>query len=207
VAAGSKLIRILGVARIERIHGSPIGRFTFRDEPGRLFALLPSPVDHDACFERAGFSDFADSTDEWDADFRDVLDRLVGSLLSQGPVTVDGARAAEPGFLGLRLGLKSPPDDPAGRLVLAASDDQFGPCCAYFGAPARAAVFTDDGHSIVWVWLRENLEDQWPKVLCAAAGTLPVVETKLRWEALGPSAASLVRADGPFGAEAPSRIE
>jgi hypothetical protein len=63
------------------IHWSPVPR---ADESLSLFALWPAPVNPDVCFQKAGFTDFGDGYEKWDADAGGVLTRLLGVLGSYG---------------------------------------------------------------------------------------------------------------------------
>jgi hypothetical protein len=65
-------IRALGVGSLgERYWGT---------SKGSLFALLPDPVDADACLEQAAFTSFADSDATWDRDFERVVLTLLQAL-------------------------------------------------------------------------------------------------------------------------------
>jgi len=140
---------------------------------GHLYAIWPSPVDHDVCFEAAGFEDFADSDGAWDDDFADLVQRLIHALggarvavLAAGEYPVDGWRR--------RRSLRD-------ALIGAARDDGFGPCVVHFGEPATAAVRTSDGHPILWTWMAEPSID---RILGAVAQGRPVKRMDMNWEKL-----------------------
>ena len=161
---------------IERLNWGWVGpaRPPWAPASGRLWALWPSPVDHDACFEAAGFHDMADTDATWEDDFCGVLGRLLtafdafgASWLTEGAYPRRGRRV-----------FMSPRD----VLLAAATDDAFPPCIVSFGEPARASVRTSDGHPLFWLWLDggASIEAFLPRV---AAG-LPTREAVLGWEQL-----------------------
>lgn len=111
---------------------------------GRLWAVWPSPVDHDACFAAAGFTDFADTDAAWDAEFDGMLARGLAALSDLGDAAlVAGEYPTERGQP--RVSLRD-------ALLAAARDDNFPPCVVAFGEPALASMRTSHGHPIVWVW-------------------------------------------------------
>jgi hypothetical protein len=59
---------------------------------GRLYAIWPSPVDHDLCFDAAGFADFSDSDDLWHRDFNDLVARVLESLGDLGTAILHEGR-------------------------------------------------------------------------------------------------------------------
>ena len=87
--------------RISRLNWGEVseGRPSWSGASGRLWAIWPSPVDHDLCFESAGFTEFSDTDASWDSEFADLVGRLMGILenlgsatLSEGEYPVDGGR-------------------------------------------------------------------------------------------------------------------
>jgi hypothetical protein len=63
--------------RISRVNWGEVnnGRPEWSSPSGQLYAIWPSPVDHDLCFDAAGFADFGDSDDLWHRDFNDLVAR------------------------------------------------------------------------------------------------------------------------------------
>jgi hypothetical protein len=135
----------------------------WRGQRGTLFATWPAPLDHDACFAEAGFRHFCDTDDAWDAEFDELLERVLTALGKCGATTAK---------------------NPSEKLARAAHDDRFEPCRIELGAPARALLCTSDGHPIVWVWLRDDSLDAWNDALGAA--DRPTEETSLKWDRLLP---------------------
>lgn len=145
------------------------------------FALWPEPVDHDLCFEKAGFTQFADSDESWDADFESLAERLLHALRNNGTMRlVSGERAVS------RTGLFRRPEVGSllQTLIFAAQDDQFPICILEFGQPASARISVGHGHPIFWVELLDTTV--FPAVLNDAANKLPVAESMLQWEMLLP---------------------
>lgn len=123
--------------KIARVHWAEIteARPSWSSASGRLYAIWPSPIDHDACFAAAGFSDFGDSDEAWDAEFAEFVEKTLAVLGEIGK-----ARG------GPRASLRD-------ALIAAARDDNFPPCVVSFGEPVVASVRTSDGHPILWIWI------------------------------------------------------
>lgn len=111
----------------------------------RLWALWPSPVDHDACFEAAGFADFADSTETWHFEFAQLVANLLAELGQVGR-----PRLAEGEYPTRRARTRESALD---ALLAAALDDNFRPCLLAFGHPPQALIRSSDGHPILWIAL------------------------------------------------------
>jgi hypothetical protein len=191
-----------------------LGRHYMGQRPGSLFALLPDPVDADACLASAGFTRFADSDERWDADFDAFVAATVTALqarFGEPEVTVPerSPHAAWverlDGFLGgLLLGRSRPARrrwTATDALRHAARDDQtfafahvgFGDANHRHAIGYRAGLFAGDGHPILWVWLDEQVAEQWPAIAQAAAGDWPCTELELAWGSLLPSMPMLAR--------------
>ena len=133
--------------KIVRVNWSEItdARPSWSSASGRLCAIWPSPVDHDACFEAAGFSDFSDTDAAWDAEFAAFVETTLAVLGEMGtPVLTEGEYPLDRGRS--RGSLRD-------ALVAAARDDNFRPCVVGFGEPVVASVRTSDGHPILWIWI------------------------------------------------------
>ena len=140
---------------------------------GQLYAIWPSPVDHDLCFESAGFADFGDSDSAWDDDFAQLVQWLVDALgeagtamLREGEYPVAGGRA--------RHSIRD-------ALIAAATDDNFSPCMVHFGEPPTSSVRTSDGHAILWTWMAEG---EIGPVLDVVAKGREVNQMTMNWEKL-----------------------
>jgi hypothetical protein len=147
-----------------------------------LAAVWPAPIDHDACFRAAGFSDFADTGDIWEAEFRKMAGGLVTRLSSLGiPNVTKPIEARKAGFLG--LGRRASALPLVEQLMLSTRDDQFPPLIVRFGEPPAAVLRTSGGHPIFWVTLTCA---RIPEILVEVAKGRPVIETQLAWETLLP---------------------
>jgi hypothetical protein len=143
-------------------------------EPGRIWAVWPSPVDHDLCFQSAGFDEMSDSDDAWDGEMSAIIARTVASLSDLG-----GGAVVDGEYL---VGKKD------GRslheaLLAGTKDDNLQPPVVAFGEPPSASVRTSDGHPVLWIWLAEgDLRERLPYV----ADGHPLAERQLNWAGLVP---------------------
>jgi hypothetical protein len=161
--------------RISRVNWGEVseGRPSWSEASGRLWAIWPSPVDHDLCFESAGFTEFSDTDASWNSEFADLVGRLVDALENLGKATLSEGECP----VARRRTLSSLRD----ALIAAATDDNFPPCVISFGAPAIASVRTSDGHAILWAWMAEGTVD--PFLIAVAAGR-ELNEMTMMWERL-----------------------
>lgn len=172
-------------------------------QKGNLFALLPDPVDADACLERAGFTSFADSDDAWDRDFERVVSDLLQALRRrwEEPEVVAPPRSTRrPWTERLRAFFGKHHDDdilnpgglsPLAALVDAAHDDSHLDFASvrFEGVTrsSQAMVWTSDGHPILWVWLSENAGATWSDTVAELAKGFPCVELSIAWDLLVPN--------------------
>ena len=177
---------------IDFIHWGDLGVRNRHGEPGRLLALWPAPLDHDACFEQAGFDSFADTDAAWDADFAILIEDMLAILGTYGSPVVTGEPIARRPFIGRLVRKRAAKFPLSEQLSLVAHDDQFAPCHMEFGTPVQAAVHVSDGHPILWLWLNQGVASGWPGHLNSVARGRKLIETALRWSFLLP--ASLVSA-------------
>ena len=144
------------------------------------WALWPDPVDHDLCFAEAGFKGFADSDEQWDADFSMLIDDLMTCLSRVGdPVLLSGIQPVQ------KIGwLRKKTASLQESIEYAATTDGLPPCCVGFGQPPGAQLIASDGHPLFWLYLRPPLIFQ--EVLESVAGDRKVMETDLDWSILTP---------------------
>jgi hypothetical protein len=115
----------------------------WRPSAWRLWALWPSPIDHDSCFAEAGFSDFGDSDEAWNTAFAALLEEVLICLNRYGePRLLEGEQPTERGRPRRTLG---------DALLAAATDDNFPACFVGFGSRTQALLRTSDGHPVLWV--------------------------------------------------------
>jgi hypothetical protein len=130
-------------------------------------------VDHDACFEAAGFTDFADSTQAWHDEFARLVSNLLAELGQAGR-----PRLAQGEYPTWRARLRKSMAD---ALLSAALDDNFGPCVLTFGQPPLALIRSSDGHPILWIALAHG---DATALLAAAAKSAPPRQRLLDWSKL-----------------------
>ena len=139
----------------------------------RVWALWPSPVDHDSCFQSAGFEDFDDTDEAWDSEFGAWVAEVVAALETRGTARL--AHGEYPLARGRRC------ESLGEALVAAARDDNFSDCVVTFGAPERASLRTSDGHAILWL---ADAAGDIAKVLEIAARYGELRQKQLDWEKL-----------------------
>jgi hypothetical protein len=143
------------------------------DEVEGAVAIWPSPVDHDACFQAAGFVEFADSDEIWDEEFEGLLHRVIAFCSTLG-------RSVVKTFVGSK-GVHDPA--PADVLLAAASNDQFRTSIVGFGPTLN--LITADGHPILWLCGQTQVETV-KGALSTFAGELPLRRITLDWPKLMP---------------------
>jgi hypothetical protein len=163
--AGSSAIRVL---HWDELALSAVPELAAHSD-GRVLVLVPAPIDHDECFASAGFTDFADTDDDWYAEFSALVWRLFQFLEQAGPAR-------------LPLG-RSTLATPVEAIVAAARDDNFPASVVHFGSPTQASVSASAGHPLLWLWsARDRFDDH--ELLSSTAGSLELVRTRLDWSAL-----------------------
>src|SRR5262245_45668258 len=162
------------------------------DHAGARIAIWPAPVDGDACFEAAGFTEFADTDERWDRDLRGITERLVGAMSELGSPRIRSAdepvwhpRNLAERMAALFRGLEHRPTL-LDTIACSITNDNFAPCVVDFGEQPVATLCTSDGHSIWWVWLSASAAAQVPELLTRIAAGLPVVEQHVKVAVLVP---------------------
>jgi len=147
---------------------------------GTLLAIWPSPINGDACFTKAGFTDFDDDDldEAWDADFENLTSSLVRRLSSFGTTV-------------LRYGssvLQTDQTIEEALLETTGKDTQIcvPPCIVDFGDPPRASLCTSDEHRIWWVKISDGLVGV-EAFLQELAGLRPLVRRDIDFAILAPS--------------------
>jgi hypothetical protein len=169
------------------VHWSPVpaGEAADLPPPGcRLLAVWPAPVNHDACFQAAGFTLFGDNDETWDQAAENLLHRVLAHLSRLGAPTLasPALRDDPPWYLRpFRTGQELPLPQQA---LLPMLDDALPGFHAHFGREG-AALRTGSGHFLLWISLPDNGSDPAGFVRTIAA-PWKVVETALRWAPLLP---------------------
>lgn len=156
-----------------------------------VFAIWPSPVEPDACFLNAGFSSFANTDEKWDAEFKVIIQQLLEALVSCGELVI--RQDIECNYVYsfrekilLSLKLMNPVVDLnlSERILLAATDSQFGDLVIDFGSSALAAIRVGSGHPIFWLGIHQNEKELFLKCLSSIEEGRYVENLKLDWERL-----------------------
>jgi hypothetical protein len=162
-------------------------------EGERRFAIWPSPVEHDCCFEKAGFTEFSDSDDQWDTEWKGVLFRLLRFMAQFGAHTLLNANDVESpvrNWWGRLLSFQSPKIvlAPLERLLLSTVDDQFADAVITFGDPPLIVVRTGAGHPVVWLTIAPPTSLSVSSLVRQIAEDRPVARLELDWKYLiGPN--------------------
>ena len=143
---------------------------------GTLLAIWPSPVNADACFTKAGFTDFNDDDLDraWDEEFEKLTSLLVQRLSSFGAPVV-------------RFGTPHGSIE-AALLEATGKDTQIcvAPCIVDFGNPLRVSLCTCDEHPIWWLKISPGLFPIEP-MLQEMAGGRPLERRSIDLAVLAPS--------------------
>jgi hypothetical protein len=152
----------------------------------RLLAIWPAPVNHDACFEQAGFTLFGDNDAQWDQAAEGLLRRVLEKLgrygdpkLESRPLRNNPPWYLRPFVTGRELPLPE-------QALWPMQWDSLPDFRVRFGEKG-AALRTGSGHFLLWV----TLPDAGPEAggfVSEVAEPWAVLETKLRWTTLLPAA-------------------
>src|SRR4029453_15564917 len=122
-----------------------------------LLALWPSPVDDDCCFTDAGFSEFDDSDEQWDAEWKAMVERMLEALNDFGPAIIHNKGAGVRGRSSLAswvIPWYSPTEavelSIADRTILSTHDDKFEDAVVDFGELPKVTLRSGQGHPILW---------------------------------------------------------
>lgn len=168
------------------VHWSPVTSDStqrYVAEGLQMFALWPSPVNDDACFRKAGFTDFGDGNERWDAHADGLLTRLLAELCSYGTPHIVSEPAvrhqpwyrhpfAKPEVFDLRQ-----------QIELATQWDNLPDCIVAFGE-SSVSLRAGSGHHIFWIVMPEGESASFVSIIDRVAGSHPVVRTDLRWDYL-----------------------
>jgi hypothetical protein len=174
------------------VHWSPVtGNCVkgWREAGVQLFALWPAPVNHDVCFEEAGFTDFGDRDEVWDIKADGLLTRLLAELQRLGsPRLTSEPLFHDPSPWYLRLFGKTGNTKPLElreEIELRLYEDNVPDCVVFFG-DSGVSLNTSFGHQIFWIGLPEILSAGFVQCLGRVAGSHPLIQTDLKWDRLAP---------------------
>lgn len=137
-------------------------------------AIWPAPVDHDQCFEAAGFKDFADSDETWEDELNAMIEALVLEFSAWGSPNARGGEFKGEKSISVAEAClaieKSVALDELASLFI-----EFGPI----------QVRSGHGHPIFWVKAPNSEEFNHDLLLRKLAGGRRVDQVQLDWKALG----------------------
>lgn len=162
------------------VHWSPVPGGT---EGMALFAIWPSPTNDDVCFRKAGFTDFDDGDERWDADAESLLTRLLEALVSYGPARLMSEPAEEHRSWFRRWFANAEVFDLRQQIALPIQCDALPDCIVAFGE-SGVSLRTGSGHHIFWITLPHAEASSFPTLARRVAASHPMVRTELRWEHL-----------------------
>lgn len=174
-----------------------VGRCAWQSRPGTLLAVLPEPVNADASLEAAGYDSFADGDEEWDDDFERLIASLLDALSRRDGTPALRAPARRPaarrGWWSFPRPAPTPALSPLDALASAGHDDQWLEfACAAFGPGQSAALFTSDGHRLLWLWFAADSDvDELVEVARRAPASWPCRDLVIDWPRLIPSTLEL----------------
>ncbi len=168
------------VLSVFTVHWSPVSR---ADNGEELFALWPAPMNDDVCFRAAGFTDFGDADEAWDADANRVLDRLLSILSGYGQPNLI-SKPVERSQSWLRslfrqaevYGLRE-------QIELPIQWDELPDCVIAFGE-SGITLRAGKGHHIFWISVPAECAMKFSNVAQQVAGSHPLLRTDLRWDRL-----------------------
>jgi hypothetical protein len=149
---------------------------------GQLLAIWPAPVNHDVCFEAAGFTLFAENDEEWDKAAKDFLQRVINRLSSFGALKQINVplRDDPPWYLrAFRTGHELPLLQQA---LFPMQWDNLPRFHAQFGGD-RVALRTGDGHFLLWITM-PDIGMAPVEFVRGVAASSEVHESPLRWNIL-----------------------
>lgn len=146
-----------------------------------LLAVWPAPVNPDACFEAAGFTDFGDGDAGWERNTAMTVDRLLSALTAYGVPQLISVPLKRSWPLYLRLFI-SEQELPLPEQVKGPMFSDSVPACEVQFGDAGVSLRTGAGHALWWVELPVVVDVA--VFVSQVAGGLPVQRTTLAWEHL-----------------------
>jgi hypothetical protein len=148
---------------IDRLHWDTVVTSPANAAPNRekrWLAIWPSPIDADACFADAGFSQFTDTDGAWDQQWRSIIADAISGLSAYGPPTIRHpiVPVTETSLIERLCGASQYRDIRLSlieQVMLASMDDQYPPAIVGFGNPPQITLTTCDGHPVLWMCYTE----------------------------------------------------
>jgi hypothetical protein len=152
--------------------------------PGwRLAALWPSPVNADAWFEAAGFTDFDDADAPWDTLAEAWLQRLIQALSALGTPALRSAPLQARRAWWQRWHRPTEPLPLPQQLLMPMHWDSLPARELHFG-DSGVVLRTGQGHWLCWLHWPEDRAAELPALLLQLADGHPLHRTPLAWQHL-----------------------
>jgi len=140
-------------------------------------------MNHDVCFRNAGFTDFGDADEAWDADAEGLLHRLLAEMSKYGEPRLSSAAVEQPQPWFRSLFRTPAVFSLRDHITLPIQWDQLPDCVVEYGE-SGVSLRTGRGHHIFWIRMPSKLSDAFLALVHTVAGFHPLLQTKLRWDAL-----------------------
>lgn len=152
--------------------------------PGwRWAAVWPSPVNADACFQAAGFTDFGDADGHWDALAEAWLQRLIEAFSALGTPLLRSPplKARRPWWQ--RWFKPAEPLPLLQQVLMPMHWDSLPTCELHFGG-SGVVLRAGQGHGLCWLRWPDAQADALPALLLQLAAGHALHRTPLAWQHL-----------------------
>ena len=158
-----------------------------------LHVIWPSTVDSDACFADAGFTEFADSDSDWDANWQTLIERVVSTLSKYGDPIIENPQTAvvQTSLLDRirAVRIRDPEVELTliEQLVLATTVKGFGQAVVNFGSEHSLTLVCGDDHPLLWVFVRDASDCSFTTLVDTISVDCQQQRLGLDWQHLIPS--------------------
>ena len=175
---------------VHKLHWGLVPRHlapSWLDAGSTLLAVWPAPHNADEYLRLAGFTDFADPGDAWDADWKGIVERAIDELAAYGAprmrecIEVYEVQAGSllERLLCMRSSRKLVDLSILEQVILLTEDDRFPDAVVDFGETSVVSLRTGDGLSILWIAITDSVRLDSEAFLTALADGLPVEQMDL----------------------------
>jgi len=140
-----------------------------------ILLIWPGPIDHDECFRKAGFNDFADSDEKWDSDFKKVVERIIDVLKPFGELHIENEIKPNTSIFQKLFGKKRPDYNLIEQIILST---QYA-CPNYKVRFGNVSLRTGNEHQLFIIHLPDKKKIN--NILNHVAEDLNIKLTKLNW--------------------------
>ena len=145
-----------------------------------LFAIFPTPVNADECFKKAGYVNFQDANDEWEAKADSFLDDLLNSMEKFGPAKLLSEPLRDLEYVPYLDSLSPLKKE---IVIRTGIEDNIPDCEITFG-DSGIKMKTGDGHHIFWLEVQENRLEEFKKYLDIILHKWSAEKIDLDWNCL-----------------------